>query len=312
MPVRIDLPLPFDLKSVNAWVFPGSQPALVDCGLGTRRSYELLLAGVRGAGVDPARLRLFLTHGHVDHAGNARRLRDDHGVALHAAKDDAGLVSTFRRDSARRNDDYMEAMRDHGMPDGEATALREGSDEIDGFLEDVPIDNDLLGGTRIVLGDDEAVAIRTPGHTDGSTSFLLTEDNDLLTGDTLLEHITSNAGELLEADHGSFHQYVATIESLRRYVGCQALPGHLAPFAIIDAVIDRHLAFHEQRRQRILALLDRPRSAYSLFADIFPGKDQPGQRFMGMAELVGHLHAAEKDGLVRRTDDGRVRRFQRR
>lgn len=311
MAQRIELPLPFALNSVNAWLFPGSEPVLVDCGLGDGPSYPLLMQAIRDAAVDPRALRLLLTHGHVDHAGNARRLRDDHGILLHAAPEEAGLVATFRRDSEPRNDAYADAMRTHGMPDAEATELRGGSDEIDRYLDDCPIDVPVPDGARMVLGDQEATAVRTPGHTDGSTSFWLTEDNQMLTGDTLLEHITSNAGELLEADHGSFHDYVATVAGMRRYVGCEALPGHLAPFQITDAVVDRHLQFHEQRRQRIIGHLDRPRSAYELFAHIFPGKDSGSQRFMGMAELVGHLHAAERDGLIERLD-GPVRRFRRR
>lgn len=311
MPARIALPLPFALKEVNAWLFPGDRPALVDCGLGTRRSYQQLVDAIRGAGVDPADLTLYLTHGHVDHAGNAARLRHDFGVRMVAAREESGLVETFRRDSEPRNDAYADAMRRHGMPDDVAQVLRDQSDDIDRFLEDAPIDDDLPDGEALLLGDVEATAVRTPGHTDGSTCYWMTEDNDLLSGDTLLEHITSNAGELLEADHGSFHQYVATIEGLRRYVGADCLPGHLAPFRLTDAVIDRHLEFHEQRRQRILGLLDRPRTAYGIFPDMFPGRDQGSDLFMGMAELVGHLHSAEEDGLVRRIEEAGERRFVR-
>ncbi len=306
---RISLPLPFPLASVNAWLFPGREPVLVDCGLGSAEVYQQLVSQVRKVGVEPSSLRLFVTHGHVDHAGNARRLRDDFGVRLHAPLEEAGMISTFRRDSGPRNDAYAEAMRHHGMPDAEAADLRARSDDIDRYLEDCPIDQDVPDGASAVFGDLDVEAIRTPGHTDGSVSFYLA-DNRLLSGDTLLEHITSNAGELLDTDHGSFHQYVQTLESLRKYVGVECLPGHLQPFVLTDEVLDRHLALHRGRRQAVLDLLDRPRTAYELLGKMFPGKDGPSQRFMGMAEIVGHLHAAQKDGLVEMTP-GKVRRFKR-
>ncbi|HJQ93440.1 MAG TPA: MBL fold metallo-hydrolase, partial [Candidatus Thermoplasmatota archaeon] len=88
-PIRIVVPLPLALKSANAWLFPGGRPALVDCGVGTGEGHAALLAGLRDARVDPARLRLFVTHGHIDHAGNAAALRRDHGVELQAPPEES-------------------------------------------------------------------------------------------------------------------------------------------------------------------------------------------------------------------------------
>ncbi len=290
--------MPFALKTANAWLFPGSEPALVDCGLGTSRVYEDLIGQIQGAGVQPGDLRLFVTHGHVDHAGNARRLHDEYGVKLHAPEAEAPFIETFRRDSVERNDAYAEALAAHGMPEETVRALRVDSDAIDRFLEDCPIDEDVPDGQRIVLGDMEAEAIHTPGHTDGSVCFYLSEDNDLLSGDTLLETITSNAGELLDQDHGSFHEYVETVEGLRQLVGVTCLPGHLPAFQLTDELIDTHLEHHRDRRARILEALDQPRTAWELFPTIFPGKNRGEHHFLGMAELVGHLHSLEIDGEV--------------
>lgn len=302
--------MPFAMKTANAWLFPGVQPALVDCGLGTPDVYERLVAGIRGANVDPGELRLFITHGHVDHAGNARRLRDDHGVPLHAPRAEAPFVESFRKDGPSRNDEYAQALQDHGMPTEAIATLRGRTDAVDGFLDDCPIEEDVCDGP-VLLGDMEAQVIATPGHTPGSLCFHLTDDNHLLVGDTLLERITSNAGELRDADHGGFHQYVATVESMRRFVGVDCLPGHLAAFRLTDRIIDDHLEHHRQRRARILAALDQPTTAWQLFPTIFPSKQRSEHHFLGMAELVGHLHSLELDGLVERsTVDGR-RRFAR-
>lgn len=310
-PQRIELPVPFPLKTVNAWLFPGDKPALVDCGIGTPDAYALLLDGIRAAGVDPGNLRLFITHGHVDHAGNARRLRDDHGVPLHAPRAEAPFVETFRADGPRRNDEFATALRAHGTDPDDVRRLREDSDAIDAFLEDVSITKH-LGEGRQVLGSVEAQVIQTPGHTPGSTSFLLSEDNQLLSGDTLLEHITSNAVELRDADHGNYHTYVQTVEGLRRFVGVECLPGHRDPFELTHDVLDRHIGLHEQRRRRIVQALDKPKTARQLFPVVFPGLDGDAALFMGMAEIVGHLNAAEIDGLVvQETVDG-VRRYRRR
>ncbi len=309
--MRIELPVPFPLKTVNAWLFAGAEPALVDCGVNDPVHFQDLVDAVRTAGVDPAELTLYLTHGHVDHAGNAHRLHDGFGVPLVCPREEAPFVETFRRDEAPRNDAYADAMRAHGVPAADVERARASSDDVDALLEDCPIERDLGDGARPAFGDEEVTVVRTPGHTPGSTCYL-TDDNVLLSGDTLLERITSNAVELADADRGAFHQYVETLEGLRRFVGVECLPGHRAPFVLTDAVLDHHLDAHAARRDRILTLLDHPRSGHAVFRRLFPGLDGDGALFMGMAEVVGHLHALELDGRVRMEagPDG-VRRYVR-
>ncbi len=317
-PQQIVLPVPFPLKTVNAWLFPGrgdpgnGGPALVDCGVNSRLSYAALHEGLAAAGQSPEQLRLFITHGHVDHAGNARKLRDDHGVELHAPRVESPYVETFRADSPARNARYGEALVRHGMPRAAVEAMREGSEGVDRFLEDVAIEHDLPSGTHLLLGDTEAEAVIAPGHTPGSTLFL-TEDNDLLTGDTLLEHITSNCVELLDRDRGNFHRYVQSIESMRKYVGCHALPGHHAPFALTEELIDRHLGWHRDRANKILEMIHRPMTAFQVMQDLFPEEllARQGQQFMAMAEVVGHLHALELEDKARMTQTEGIRRFER-
>lgn len=299
---RIELPVPFPLKTVNAWLFSGREAVLVDCGI--RGTFTELVAAVRRDGVEPERLRLHLSHGHVDHAGNAAALHTMYGVPLVCPRQEAPFVETFRRDEQERNDAFAAALLHHGMPAPDVQRIRQQSDDIDAYLEDCPIAADLPD--VIPFGDSDATVVRTPGHTPGSTCYIV--DDQVLTGDTLLERITSNAVELKDDDRGMYHQYVETVESMRRFVGMDALPGHHAPFRISDAVIDAHLARHAARRQRILSLLDRPKTAWQLFPGLFPGLDRDSHYFMGMAEIVGHLHSLEIDGLVRRKD-GDVRRF---
>ena len=97
---------------------------------------------------------LLLTHAHFDHAGNAKALQED-GVKVYISKLDApklknqlNLASDFGR-----HFDFLDA--DFTFCDGQVLQI-----------EDITIK-----------------VIATPGHTDGSVSFLV--DNMLFTGDTL-------------------------------------------------------------------------------------------------------------------------------
>jgi glyoxylase-like metal-dependent hydrolase (beta-lactamase superfamily II) len=298
------------LRSANAWLFPGREPALVDCGAGTPEGHAALMAGLREAGVDPGRLRLFVTHGHIDHAGNAAALRREHGVRLRAPPEEAPFLETFRRDATRRSDAFGRAMARHGAPPEAVASAQDRAAHIDSWMEDVPIAEPLRDGQRLLLGDTTATAHLAPGHTPGSTVFL-TSDNDLLSGDTLLEHITSNAIELLDRDKGRYAQYLRTLDGLRRFVGCHVLPGHHDPFRLTDALLDSHQEKHDKRSARVLATLDAPRTAWELLPRVLPHLAHD-QVFLGMCEIVGHLHRLELEGKARAAmgEDG-LRRFVR-
>ncbi len=308
--VRIETPVPFPLGSANAWLFPGADPLLVDCGIGTSLAYQSLLDGVKAAGVDASSMRLVVTHGHVDHAGNAARLERDFGVPLLAHPEEAPFVESFRAESKSRNDAYYDALVANGLPDEVAASMRADSDAIDRFLEDTSIDQPVVGDQRIAAGDGELSIEHVPGHTPGSILLHL-DENTLLTGDTLLENITSNAIELRHEEHGNYHRYVSRVEEMRRFVDCEALPGHHPAFKITDDLLDRQLAQHRERSDKMVAALDRPRTAWDLMRVVFPGLSEDAQWFMAMSELVGHLHALEIDGRIVKvpSDDG-LERYQ--
>lgn len=309
MPDRIEIPLPLALHSANAWLFPGSQPALIDCGIATPAGRRALFAGLQAAGVTPSRLRLFVTHGHIDHAGNAAALRRDHGVALQATPLESRFIETFRVDASRRHAAFAKALVHHGCPPDVVTAAQQRAEHLDAMMEDAPIERDLVDGQRLVLGDTDATAHHTPGHTPGSMVYL-TADNDVVTGDTLLEHITSNAIELLDRDHGRYHQYLQTLDAMRRFVGCRALPGHHGEFMLTDALLDGHLAKHQRRSAKVLGCLDRPKTAFQLLPEVLPHLAHD-QVFLGMCEVVGHLNHLAIEGNVTSAEHEGSRRYVR-
>lgn len=97
---------------------------------------------------------VLLTHAHFDHAGNVKKLQDD-GAKIYISTidapkllDDGNLARYFGRTFDKCVADYT-----------------------------------FCGGDEIVVEDIKFKVISTPGHTDGSVTFLL--DDMLFTGDTL-------------------------------------------------------------------------------------------------------------------------------
>ncbi len=302
---RIETPLPFALRSANSWLWPGPDPVVVDAGIRTPEAWAALDAGLREAKVDRSRLRAVVTHGHADHTGNAARLARA-GATVLALEAERSHIESFQASQPERHAAIEAAARAHGAPEAAILGLRERGRGIDALTEDVPMTG-LTHGQHIPLGRGEGIVQAAPGHTHGSLLLAL-DTNEVVTGDTLLEHITSNAIELVDADRGRYATYLRTLDGLRRYAGCTALPGHHAAFAITETLLDGHLAKHEARARKVLSFLDAPRTAWELLPRVLPHLVED-QTFLGLCEMVGHLHRLEDSGLARmRVVDG-ARRF---
>lgn len=97
---------------------------------------------------------LFLTHAHFDHAGNAKALQND-GVKVYISKLDAPKLA---------ND--LNLASDFGRK-----------------FDTLTPDFTFIDGDKINIENITLTIIMTPGHTDGSATFMV--DNMLFTGDTL-------------------------------------------------------------------------------------------------------------------------------
>ena len=139
--------------------FVGTVPAsshLIDTGdglilldAGYAETLFLVLDGMEKLGFDPKNIRyLLLTHGHIDHFGAARALRELTGCQILIGKEDADYVT------GKRNLSYAE--------------------ELDIPLESVAFfqpDGLLSGGDELTLGYTCIRCVHTPGHTEGTKSF---------------------------------------------------------------------------------------------------------------------------------------------
>lgn len=136
----------------NCWVITsGDEALLVDAGAEPHEIGKALLArGLSLRGV-------LLTHGHFDHALNARAVADEHGVPLYIHRDDAEM-----------------------LPDGEKNAylMCYGREMSLGYADRL-----LSSGDEVELGGEKIKVLHTPGHSKGSVCYLA--GDSLISGDTL-------------------------------------------------------------------------------------------------------------------------------
>jgi glyoxylase-like metal-dependent hydrolase (beta-lactamase superfamily II) len=152
----------------NAWLLPRTSvgPVLVDTGFPLM--WPLLRAGLALHGLVPSDLALvILTHRHVDHAGNARRLMERHRVPVHAHPLDADILA------GRSPRPRLRRVR--GLVGFLSTVENRWPAHAPGVL---PLeDGATLAGLRV---------IHVGGHTVGSVFLFHQETGTLFTGDGLL------------------------------------------------------------------------------------------------------------------------------
>ena len=120
---------------------------LIDCAM--QETLYLLVDSIRELGFNPRQIKkLLLTHGHFDHCGAARAIKEMSGCEIWLGKDDEYFF-TERRD--------LIAFEDH----------------VSGF----PIDRFFNYSSTIDLGNFVLRPVHCPGHTPGTTSIFFDVDH---------------------------------------------------------------------------------------------------------------------------------------
>jgi glyoxylase-like metal-dependent hydrolase (beta-lactamase superfamily II) len=183
---------------------------LIDSGLdGDAR---LLKAELGKLGLDWKNLRgIFLTHVHGDHCGGAEELRSETGATVYAGQADAPVL---RSGGPREAFFSIYKMPEHSP-------------------HPTTVDVELNGGERIAFGSVHIQVLESPGHTPGSTCYLMDRAGlrVLFAGD-VIERLRENplgtySTYLAPRYRGNAISYMATLRKLRALpVPDLVLPGH--------------------------------------------------------------------------------------
>ena len=147
---------------------------MIDTGMPNKR--QVIEKEIENAGCHPGELKLIiLTHGDLDHTGNAAYFRKKYGTKIAMHHDDVGMVEHGDMFWSRKNPNVIVKVLSNQFF---------GLKEVDRFVPDLTIDD----GYDFSSFGFQAKALHLPGHTKGSIE-ILTCDNDLFCGD-LLGNIT--------------------------------------------------------------------------------------------------------------------------
>lgn len=248
-----------------------------------------------------------LTHQHIDHIGLASILARRSGAEVAALDALAPWLADYAKRMEADDRFAEELMLRHGVPSDVALALRAVSSAFRGWGASVEVTRPLAPGSVLALRDRSFQVLHRPGHSPSDTVFFDAERREMLGGDHVIGHISSNPLITRPLDEGSARPsalltYLDSLRATQAMEGVDVIhAGHGEPVHDHAALIDARFRAHERRASKILKLLaDGPLTAHEIAQRLW-GTVALTQAYLTLSEVLGHLDLLTQRGQV--TDD---------
>jgi glyoxylase-like metal-dependent hydrolase (beta-lactamase superfamily II) len=304
-PIRLELPTPFAVGPVNAYLFTQPEPVLIDTGVRSDESWSALTARLAEHNLTPADLRrIIITHPHEDHCGQAGRLLENSRADLWVWE---GGVDWLLRFPARLQAriDYYEAtfLPRSGMPLEMRQAVLHYFQGMMATYAPIPAERvfTFTLDDTLRLGGLDWQILHMPGHAQHQTCFYQPESHQFISADMLLHRaptpVVENPppGQPRQPGLPLFLQSLDIIEQLPIAV---VYPGHGPIFHDPLAKIAQQRKRIERRKQQCLKAVDEGhQTLIDLTNHLYANRD-PALRFAGLWMIVGYLDLLQAEGRV--------------
>jgi glyoxylase-like metal-dependent hydrolase (beta-lactamase superfamily II) len=264
-------------------------------------SFDRILQGVSRMGRQPNDIeRIYLTHAHPDHFGNAGRLQEASGAPVVCHPNAKRVLEGMADPDPERWLTRMNMYNEHGkyaedMPEARSMSSAFLSMKFPTHMETID------EGDVVSFADSEWDVYWTPGHEEGHVIFHRKTDGIAIVGDTVLGKITPHIGWMGEpAD--PLAQFLDSLEKVAKLDPTLVLPGHGRPF---DEGAERArsiAAHHHQRLHKCVEIVLRhgPLNAMDTAHKLFDRKLMQFEERLALAETLSHLEYLRLRGRLHR------------
>jgi glyoxylase-like metal-dependent hydrolase (beta-lactamase superfamily II) len=313
----IPIPTPFAVGRVNCYLIDDDPLTLIDTGPNSGKALVELSDALREHGRRVEDLeRIVITHQHSDHLGLVGVLADRSGADVTTLEQLAPVVERFGEHADADDELAVALMLRHGIPRDVVTALAAVSRAYRGWGGSAHVTTTLGDGGELGFAGRTFEVHHRPGHSPSDTVFFDAAGGDLIAGDHLIKHISSNplisrplggrSGEPGDGRPRALVMYMESLRATREMRVKRVLPGHGEAFGDHAALIDERFELHERRVRRIAALIaERPRTAHEIAQAIW-GNVAVTQAYLTLSEVLGHVDLLVERGEVVEADRGGV------
>jgi glyoxylase-like metal-dependent hydrolase (beta-lactamase superfamily II) len=312
----LPVPTPFAVGRVNCYLVEDDPLTLVDTGPNSATSLTVLEGALAEHGRRVEDLeRIVVTHQHMDHIGLVDILATRSGAEVCALD----VLAPWLREYAaamHADDEFAEAvMRRHGIPDELVLALRAITAGFRAWGAAATVTHPLADGGELAFAGRTWRVWHRPGHSPSDTVFHDEASGELLGGDHLIAHISSNPlvsrpldGDATSPRPRALVDYLVSLAATREMALARVLPGHGEPISDHVALIDERLRLHERRAGKLRGMLaERPSTAFEL-AQAMWGNVAVTQAYLTLSEVLGHVDLLlERGDVVEDETEGVVR-----
>ncbi len=304
---RIELPVPFPLKTTNVYLVDDEPVTLIDTGVKTDASFQVLTDSLRrlGHGIEDIR-RILITHGHLDHYGQAKRISLLSGAEVYIHREEHRRIQS----SAQFRGHVASVLLQNGTPEGSVDTIINYMESAQRWAEPLDDVHFINESHEIRFSNMLLRPIHCPGHSPGLLCFYLEAKGILISGDHLLKEITPNPiinplPSGAQPQNTSLKQYLDSIRKIEDLKVSLVLPGHGEPIEDFKGLLEKILAHHEQRLVQVSSVLSQDeQTAYDISRALFPDTEF-FEVFLGVSEILGHLNILLEEGkIVYRSRDG--------
>ncbi len=294
---RIEIPTPFPVGPVNAYLVVGAPLTLVDAGPKTPEAQAALEAGVAAAGHRMEEIRrLILTHGHTDHFGLAETLRQRTGAEVFAHEGDRPKLAGERWVANHLKRFFTGA----GLPKSFLETFTEVLRGYRHYLDPLPAITLMRDGDTFTVNGDQLRVLYCPGHSLGHIC-LYHDDGLLVAGDLLLEEISPNPIVEFTPRGQRIPTLPQYLQSLRRVLllNCDLVyPGHGSSITNPNVRIRELIAHHEQRKEEIRERMGwNSKTLLAISEEVFQNLDHMNT-LLALSEVIGHLDLLMDEGRI--------------